>query len=150
MFNIPTHFFFTLLLLLFFSMVSLPPHVSIYAQSSTCPYPLLFFIIFQSHFSHSCFCELQNLKNTQLPVANKNNFQWSLHLFSSLSFLPIPFIFWHSHHLLIIASSSKLSWHITSNFVSFIQPRGSTSYHHYEWTLQISSSDYCRSIILLN
>ncbi len=145
------HIFFSLFFyFLFFSMVSIPPHVSIYAHSSTCPSPLLFSIIFQSHFSHSCFCEFQNLKNTQLPVANKNNFQWLLHLFSSLSFLPIPFIFWHSHHLLIIASSSKLSWHITSNFVSFIQPRGNTPYHHYEWMLQISSSDYCRSIILLN
>lgn len=150
MFNIPTLFFFTILLFLFFSMVSIPPPVSIYAHSSTCPSPLLFFIIFQSHFLHSCFCELQNLKNTQLSVANKNNFQSLLHLFSSLRFLPIPFIFWHSHHLLIIASFSKLSWHITSNFVSFIQPCWSTSYHHYEWTLQISSFDYCRSTILLN
>ncbi len=55
--------FSTPLLLLFFSTIPLPPLAFVCVHSSTLPFPLLFFVVFQWHFLHSCYCELQNFKN---------------------------------------------------------------------------------------
>jgi len=52
----------------------------------------------------------------QLVITNENNFQRLLCVFSSLSFLPITFIFLLAYHLLINAWSSKLIRPITTIF----------------------------------
>ncbi len=67
-------FFSTLLMLLFFSIVLLPLHVFVYVHNFVFPFPLLLSIISQLCFPHSCFCELQNLKNTQLWQQTKTTF----------------------------------------------------------------------------
>jgi len=51
------------------------------------------FAIFQSHFSHSCFGELQNLKKTyNFLQQSKTSFD-GYFVFFSLSFPPVAFIF---------------------------------------------------------
>jgi hypothetical protein len=56
-----THLFFlffsTLLLLPFFSIILLPPPAFVYVHSYMFHFLLLFFIVSQSHFLHSCCCE---------------------------------------------------------------------------------------------
>jgi hypothetical protein len=57
-------FFSTPLLLMLFSKVLLPPPTYVCAHSSVLPFPSLFFVVFQSHFLHSCCYELHNFENT--------------------------------------------------------------------------------------
>ncbi len=87
---------------------------------------------------HSCLCELQTFKNAhKFSVANENNFRQLFHLFSSLSFPPVPFIFWPTHYLFINTLSSKLWWPITTIFcVPFI-----TTWKHLTSSLWMNASD---------
>jgi hypothetical protein len=61
--------FSTLLLLMFFSTILLPPLAFVCAQSSMLPFPLLFIVVFQMHSLQSYYvlslcCELKNFENT--------------------------------------------------------------------------------------
>jgi hypothetical protein len=47
----------------FFLTIMFPLPISIYVHSSRLPFPLLFSIVFESHFQHSCFYGLHNFKN---------------------------------------------------------------------------------------
>jgi len=53
----------TPLLLLFFSTILLPLPAFVYAHSSTLPFPLLFYVVFQWCSLLSCCYELQNFEN---------------------------------------------------------------------------------------
>jgi hypothetical protein len=118
MFSIPTH---SIIFNSFFASFFLNNSVS-----SSCFHLCSFFY---TSFSFAILCNfsimlstfmllwiLEIRKHIQLLVTNENNFQQLYHLFSSLSFLPIPFIFWPACHLLINTSSSKLWWPITTTF----------------------------------
>ncbi len=55
--------FSTPLLILFFLAIPLTFPVFVCVHSFALPFPLLFFVVFQSHSLHSCYCEFQNFKN---------------------------------------------------------------------------------------
>jgi hypothetical protein len=57
--------------------------------------------------------------------------------------------FWANCHLLLNASSLKLWWSTTITFCVHVQPHGSMSLHHDEWTPQILSFYYYASITFL-
>jgi hypothetical protein len=92
-------FFSTPLLVLFFSTIPLPPHVFICIHSYVLPFPLLFFIVFQWLYLHSCCCELQNFENmynfqqqTQFTFDGYFFFcPWTFHLSHSFFYLPTIF-----------------------------------------------------------
>jgi len=108
--------FLTPLLLLFFSIIMFCPLTFVYAHSFTLHFPLLFFVVFQSHFLHSCYCmwTLELWKCSQLPIIDENNFWQLFYFFTSLSFPPIIFIFLFAHCLLINTWSFKLIQAITT------------------------------------
>jgi hypothetical protein len=51
------------LLFLFFWTILFPFATFVYAHSSTLPFPLLFFVVFQWHSLHPCYYEFQNFNN---------------------------------------------------------------------------------------
>ncbi len=106
--------FSTYLPLLFFSTHMFPIPIFICVHFFMLPSPLLLSAIFQSHFLHSCFYELQNFEKTHNFLQQmKTSFN---SYFLSLNFLPLAFIFWPPCRLLINASSLELWWPITTTF----------------------------------
>ncbi len=94
--------FLTPLLLLFFSKIPLPLATFFYAHSSMLPFPLLFDVVFQLHFFHSYYYELQNFENAHnFQQKNTSCVRWLLRFFSSLNIPPVTFIFSYIRHLLI-------------------------------------------------
>ncbi len=102
-------------------------------HSFVLPFPLLFSIIFQWHFLHSCCYELQNFENAY-NFQQQTQFAYDNYpFFSSLNIPPFAFIFLPTHHLLINAKSSKLIWPITTSLFVSCFAMWNTSCHHYEW-----------------
>ncbi len=89
-------------------------------------------------------------KCTQFIAGSTNYFQWFPRFFLSLNILPIIFIFSSTHCFLINTLSSKLIQPITTSLCVPCTIMWKHWTHHYEWTLQISSSDYSTSIISLH
>ncbi len=104
----------TPLLLMFFSIIPLPLPTFICAHSFALPFPLLFTIVFQLHYSHS----VMNSKTSKTSITSNNKCKLFLRntpFFSSLNIPLVTFIFSSACRLLINTWSLKLIWPIITN-----------------------------------
>ncbi len=97
-------------------------------------FPLLFVTISQSHFLHSCFCDLQNFKNAHNFRQETKTIFYGYTIFFILELFAHYIHFSPAYHLLINIWSSKLIQPITTIFHVPCTTIGSISCHHYEWT----------------